>query len=140
MGRVRRRCGLGATPADAEARGRVRPSPLWPGAASAAAVVVGGWGGGAEAEGEVVRAPSAETEEGRRPSADPSADPEGGAGQGGVGDVVRGVELHEAGVAVDGGEREGGWGSAGRLRQNRAPLQADGPQADGPPALSTNTS
>ena len=85
-------------------------------------MVVGGWGGGVEAEGEAVSAdPSAETEEGRRPSADPSAETEGGAGQGGVGDVVRGGELHEAGVAVDGGEREGGWGSAARLRQNRAP-------------------
>jgi hypothetical protein len=64
-------------------------------------VVVGGWGGGAEAEGEAVRAPSAETEEGRRPSADPSAETEGGARQGGgVGDVVRGLELHEAGVAA----------------------------------------
>jgi hypothetical protein len=74
-------------------------------------VVVGGWGGRVEAEGEAVRAPSAETEEGRRPSAetkegrrpsaDPSAETEGGAGRGGgVGDVVRGVELHEAGVAA----------------------------------------
>jgi hypothetical protein len=100
-------------------------------------VVVGGWGGGAEVEGEAVRAPSAETEEGRRPSADPSAETEGGAGRGGVGDVVRGVELHEAGVAaarleaadlaaehlvecvalaVDGGEqREGGWGIGGAI-------------------------
>jgi hypothetical protein len=41
-------------------------------------VVVGGWGGGAEAEGEAVRASSTETEEGRRPSADPSAETEGG--------------------------------------------------------------
>ena len=74
------------------------------------------------AETEEGRRPSAETKEGRRPSADPSAETEGGAGRGGgVGDVVRGVELHEAGVAVDGGEREGGWGSAARLRQNRAP-------------------
>jgi hypothetical protein len=64
-------------------------------------VVVGGWGGGAEAEGEAVRAPSAETEEGRRPSADPSAETEGGAGRGGgVGDMVHGVELHEAGMVA----------------------------------------
>jgi hypothetical protein len=43
-------------------------------------VVVGGWGGGAEAEEEAVMAPSVETEEGRRPSADPSAETEGGVG------------------------------------------------------------
>ena len=64
-------------------------------------MVVGGWGGGAEAEGEAVRAPSAET-----PTLGKELEREGSGGGGGSGRDAHGPRS----LAEQGGTRDVPWG------------------------------